>query len=273
MTVSPPNRRQAAAVFDDLAGCDVGVQTDAMGELDRLRTELAFERRRAISLERQYTRSEVDRLDMIARNNTLEVEIRRLEQQLAHNRDFHCIQATRESIEGALRRGAESLLSGGPHIVLSMRVESARSAGVNRGDYCWVEIRISFGEGGRLVAAGRTHQEVYNEGEVHFGGVELEMACNGSVTLKYIRDFAGFGYDELNSFGFGDCPSLRIGFKIEYVCGCEVDQILPKLASLSHSLLKMVLCIWGKAKGGEKAYLVEKSEKWEPITTHEDPKT
>ncbi|KAF4725884.1 Brefeldin A-inhibited guanine nucleotide-exchange protein 1, partial [Perkinsus olseni] len=40
--------------------------------------------------------SEVDRLDLIARTNTLEIELRRLEQQLAHDRDFNAHKHARE---------------------------------------------------------------------------------------------------------------------------------------------------------------------------------
>ncbi|KAF4733584.1 hypothetical protein FOZ63_021020 [Perkinsus olseni] len=87
---------------------DAAVQTDSNGEVDRLKTELAFERRRVINLERQYTRSEVDRLDLIARTNTLEIELRRLEQQLAHDRDFNAHKHAREDTS---LKGKGSVLS------------------------------------------------------------------------------------------------------------------------------------------------------------------
>ncbi|KAF4736170.1 hypothetical protein FOZ63_027818 [Perkinsus olseni] len=79
--------------------------------------------------------SEVDRLDLIARTNTLEIELRRLEQQLAHDRDFNAHKHARE--DTSLKDLGRSILSsvaspcgvqavlgggGGPTLLLSIMV-------------------------------------------------------------------------------------------------------------------------------------------------------
>ncbi|KAF4750871.1 hypothetical protein FOZ63_024447 [Perkinsus olseni] len=176
---------------------DAAVQTDSNGEVDRLRTELAFERRRVINLERQYTRSEVDRLDLIARTNTFEIELRRLEQQLAHDRDFNAHKHARE--DTSLKDIGRSILSsvaspfgvqavlgggGGPTLLLSIMVEAVCTGHIKHQDYCWVEIRLASDDSGRLIAAGRTHGEKFSveDGrELSFGGAKLEMTCQCRV--------------------------------------------------------------------------------------------